>query len=187
VLDRIADQRLEYDVPAPMRCDRWVAASLLQKAIRRSETQLALRAALILSTFNRSYTWRRLLIIAFEDIGAADTDAVVETVAIATTPKWRSRRGEWRTLAYVITRLAEAPKDRSADYLISTAESHPSLGSVRERLLKASTEDRLRIVADPSQQLPVRALAAWFSSGIEAYNGLRISAARETLSVSLGV
>jgi replication-associated recombination protein RarA len=77
-----------------LRCDRWVASSLLQKSIRRSETQLALRAAFRLNAFDRSYTWRRLLIIAFEDVGAAEPNAVIETVAIATTPKWRARRGE---------------------------------------------------------------------------------------------
>jgi hypothetical protein len=174
VLDRIADERVECDTPALLRCDRWVAASLLQKSIRRSETQLALQAASSLSAYNRSYTWRRLLIIAFEDVGAADPDAVIETVAIATTPKWRSSRGEWESLAYAVTRLAEAPKDRSADYLISAAENHPSLSVARERLLKSALEDRLRIVEDFSRPLPIRALAAWLSSGIQAYNGVRV-------------
>jgi len=164
------------ETDSPLRCDRWIASSLLQKSIRRGETQLALRAAFRLSTFDRSYTWRRLLVIALEDVGAAEADAVVETVAIATTPNWRSKHGEKESLAYAVTRLAEAPKDRSADYLISAAESHPSLSDVRERCLKADLQDRLRIVGDLSQALPVRALAAWLSSGIEAYNGPRIGA-----------
>jgi hypothetical protein len=176
VLDRIADERIAGDAPALLRCDRWIAASLLQKSIRRSETQLALRAALTLSAFNRSYTWRRLLIIAFEDVGAAEPDAVVETVAIATSPKWRSRHGEKESLAYAVTRLAEVPKDRSSDYLISAAESHPSLSDARESCLKADLQDRLRIVRDLSQPLSVRSLAAWLSSGIQAYNGRRVGA-----------
>jgi MgsA AAA+ ATPase C terminal len=176
VLDRIADVGIECDTPALLRCDRWIAASLLQKAIRRSETQLALRAAQTLSSVNRSYTWRRLLVIAFEDVGAADSEAVIETVAVATTPKWRSSRGEMESLAYAVTRLAEAPKDRSADYLISAAESHPSLSDARERCLKADLQDRLRIVRELSRPLPVRSLAAWLSSGIQAHNGPRIGA-----------
>ena len=177
VLSRIDDksQALE-EADNPLTCDRWIASSLLQKSIRRSETQLALRAAFRLSDFDRSYTWRRLLIIAFEDVGAAEPDALIETVAIATTPKWRSKRGERQSLAYAVTRLAEAPKDRSADYLISAAETHPSLSDVRERCLRADLEDRLRIVGDLSQPLPVRALAAWLSSGIEAYKAPRIGA-----------
>src|SRR5262245_55169903 len=91
----------EKDNPLP--CDRWIASSLLQKSIRRSEPQLALRAAFRLSAFDRSYTWRRLLVIAFEDVGAGDPDAVIETVAIATTPKWRSKHGEKESLAYACT------------------------------------------------------------------------------------
>jgi hypothetical protein len=176
VLDRVADVRIECDTPALLRCDRWIAASLLQKAIRRSETRLALRAAQALSSFNRSYTWRRLLVIAFEDIGAADPERVIETVAIATTPNWRLRYGERKSQAYVASRLAEAPKDRSADYLISAAESHPSLSDIHENFLKADLQDRLQIVRDISQPLPVRSLAAWLSSGIEAYNGPRVGA-----------
>ena len=160
----------------PLTCDRWIASILLQKSIRRSETQLALRAAFRLSAFDRSYTWRRLLVIAFEDVGAAERGALLETVAIATSPKWRSTRGEEASLAHAVRRLVEAPKDRSADYLISAAETHPSLGDVRERCLRAGLEDRLRIVGDLSQPLPVRALAAWLSSGIQANNGPRIGA-----------
>ena len=128
VLARIEYASLEFEEAGDsLQCDRWIASSLLQKSIRRSDTQLALRAAFRLSDFDRSYTWRRLLIIAFEDVGAAEPDALSETVAIATTPKWRSKRGERQSLAYAVTRLAEAPKDRSADYLISAAETQPSL------------------------------------------------------------
>jgi hypothetical protein len=176
VLDRIADVRTECEMPALLRCDRWVAASLLQKSIRRSETRLALRAAWSLSAHDRSYTWRRLLIIAFEDVGAADPGAVIETVAIATTPKWRSRRGEWETMAYAVSRLAPAPKDRSADYLISAVQSHRSLSDARRHFVCTDLHDRLRIVRDLSQPLPIRALAAWLSSGIHAYKGPRIGA-----------
>jgi hypothetical protein len=142
-----------------------IASNLLQKSIRRSKTQLALRAAFRLSAFDRSYTWRRLLIIAFEDVGAAKPDALIETVALATTPEWRARRGEQACLAYAVVRLAEAPKDRSADYLISAAEAHPSLGDDRESCLRADLENRLRIVRDLSQPLPIRSLATWLSSG----------------------
>ena len=115
--------------------------------------------------------WRRLLIIAFEDIGAAEPDALIETVAIATSPKWRSGRGERESLAYAVTRLAEAPKDRSADYLISAAETHSSLAAARQTLLHADLENRLRVVKDRSCTLAHRALAAWLSSGVEGRNG----------------
>ena len=172
--------RIEVTPPAlsgiPLQCDRWVATSLLQKAIRRGEVQFALPAAFRLHQFDRASVWRRLMIIAVEDIGAAEPDAIVETVAIATSPSWRSRHGEQESLAYTVCRLAAAPKDRSADYLICTAESHPSLNGIRETCRSTSIEDRLIIAGNASQPLPVRALGVWLSSGIEARYGPRIGA-----------
>ena len=77
MLARIEYASLEFgEHETPLKCDRWIASSLLQKSIRRSDTQLALRAAFRLSDFDRSYAWRRLLIIAFEDVGAAEPDAL---------------------------------------------------------------------------------------------------------------
>ena len=116
------------------------------------------------------------MIIAVEDIGAAEPDAIVETIAIATSPSWRSRHGEQESLAYSVCRLAAAPKDRSADYLICTAESHPSLNGIREICRSTSIERRLIIAGNASQPLPVRALGVWLSSGIEARYGPRIGA-----------
>jgi hypothetical protein len=159
-----------------LQCDRWVASSLLQKAIRRGQIQFALPAAFRLHQFDRASVWRRLMIIAVEDIGAAEPDALIETVAIATSPSWRSRYGERESLAHTVCRLTAAPKDRSADYLISTAESHPSLSRIRENCRLADIGGRLAIAGDASRPLPVRALGVWFSSGIEARYGPRIGA-----------
>jgi hypothetical protein len=156
-----------------LNCDRWVAASLLQKAIRRGETQLALAAAFTLHQFDRSRTWRRLLVIAFEDIGAADSEAITETAAIGTSPSWRSRHGEKESLAHTVCRLATAPKDRSADYLISTAEYHPLLAGERERGRSRDIEGRLITARQASEPLPSRALAISLSSGIEPCHGTR--------------
>src|ERR1700730_12470200 len=78
----------EQDV---LRCNRWIASSALQKAIRRGENTIAIRAALALQREDRQRAWRRLVAIAFEDVGAADIDAVVETVAAASSPDWRAR------------------------------------------------------------------------------------------------
>jgi replication-associated recombination protein RarA len=57
-----------------LRCNRWIASSALQKAIRRGEIAIAQRAAFALHRDDRSATWRRLIAIAFEDIGPADID-----------------------------------------------------------------------------------------------------------------
>src|SRR5262245_49586802 len=114
-----------------LNCDRWVASSLLQKAIRRSETEFAWRAAHTLLKLDKAAIWRRLIVIAFEDVGPGDPDAVLETVFLATSSQRRRERGELAALDSIVFRLAEAAKDRSMDYLACAANDHPALAEVR--------------------------------------------------------
>src|SRR5262249_36358230 len=114
-----------------LSCNRWIAASALQKAIRRGDTAIALRAAFALHREDRLAAWRRLIAIAFEDVGPAAVDLVVETVAVAMSPGWCARRGEETVLASIVCRLAETPKDRSADYLMWVAAEHPDQHEAR--------------------------------------------------------
>ncbi len=148
-----------------LRCNRWIASSALQKAIRRGEIAIAQRAAFALHRDDRAAAWRRLIAIAFEDIGPADVDLVVETVAVATSPEWRAVGGEEAALS-VVSRLATAPKDRSADYLMGVAAEHPDQHETRAICGRASITECLSMVVDPSRPLPDRAVAAWFGSGI---------------------
>lgn len=149
-----------------LRCNRWIASSALQKAVRRGDITNALRAAFALHREDRPAAWRRLIAIAFEDLGPAAVDVVIETVAVATSPDWRAVRGEEGVLASVVCRLAAAPKDRSADYLMWVAAEHPDQGEARAICGGASVSECLSMVTDLARSLPVRAVAAWFCSGI---------------------
>jgi replication-associated recombination protein RarA len=115
-----------------LRCNRWIASSALQKAVRRGEAALAQRAAFALHRDDLSAAWRRLIAIAFEDVGPADIDVVLDTVAVATSSDWRAVCGEEDILASIVCRLAAAPKDRSADYLMWIAAEHSDLRETRE-------------------------------------------------------
>jgi hypothetical protein len=59
------------DPVKPLLCDRWLALSTMQKAIRRGDSLTAKRALTTVYRSDPSSTWRRLLIIAFEDVGIA--------------------------------------------------------------------------------------------------------------------
>src|SRR5262249_37235866 len=157
------DAAVEKDA---LTCNRWIAASALQKAIRRGDVALAERAALALHREDRSAIWRRLIAIAFEDVGPADLDVILETVAVATLPKWRAVIGEETVLRSIVATLATAPKDRSADYLMWIAAEHPDLHEMREICGHSSITECLNMVSDHSRSLPERAVAAWFCSGI---------------------
>ena len=113
--------------PRPLAIDPWVASSLLQKAIRRSDVDLAERAAFTLRGYRGQGVWRRLIADAFEDVGVGSVDALIQTTTACTSPAWRLRAGrDELSLRFVVRLLAEAPKDRSPDYLICAAHDHLS-------------------------------------------------------------
>jgi hypothetical protein len=73
------DHSQSLDPITPLPCDRWLALSAMQKSIRRGDGLTAQRALRTLYQHDPSSAWRRLLIIACEDIGIGALDAVVMT------------------------------------------------------------------------------------------------------------
>ena len=159
----------------PLRCDRWLALSAMQKSIRRGDGLTAQRALATLYRDDPSSTWRRLLIIACEDIGIAALRAVVMTATRCANAKALREMGKDEAAVLATARmLAEAPKDRSADLLFAVVLHDPALETMRSRCRSVSVARRLEFVADPTLSLPERALAVWHSSGVEAWGEQRI-------------
>jgi hypothetical protein len=143
----------------------WLAMSLLQKAIRRCEPQMALRAAATLLRDSPDRLWRRCGITTFEDIGVADLDVVSEVIAALAGKTCRARiGGEWPVARAIITRMASATKCRAADDLLTAAELHPSLQMARRRLWQMPTPELLQLAFGASP-LPERAIALWYVLG----------------------
>ena len=86
----VSGRRLDIE---PLVADQWVVISLLQKSIRRGEVATAQRAAFTLFAQKGSAIWRRFMVIAFEDVGAASPDAVAMTIAASTNSSWRRKNG----------------------------------------------------------------------------------------------
>lgn len=153
--------------------DPWVASSLLQKAIRRGEVDYAVYAARTLHRQRGSGIWRRFLIIACEDVGIADLD-LVRHVAMLGDRSLRQPFGpDEAIVADVAQRLAEAPKDRSSDYLICAAIEHPGYEQERETVAVLPIEDQIAIAVDSEQPIVRRAIACWYSSGVNG-GGCRV-------------
>jgi hypothetical protein len=149
----------------PIAADPWIVSSLLQKSIRRGETEIARRAAVTFFKLKGLAIWRRLTVIAFEDIGIGSPDAVMLTVAAASDSAWRKDQGgDLRAAVHLAGLLAEAPKDRSADYLCG-AKDHPALASFGEAMTNANLETRLSRTSDQSLTLPQQAVAAISATG----------------------
>ena len=159
----------------PLPCDRWLALSALQKSIRRGDGLTAQRALRTLYRDGPSSTWRRLLIIACEDVGIGALDAVVLTATRSANTKALRKIGRDEAAALATTQmLAEAPKDRSADLLFAAVLRNPALETMRSKCRSASVARRLEFVADSTLSLPERALAVWHSSGVESRGEQRV-------------
>jgi hypothetical protein len=158
----------------PIWADPWVLTSLLQKAIRRGETEIAKRAANTLFALKGSAIWRRYMIIAFEDIGVGSIDAVVATVAAATDADFRKQCGGPAQVVVVLSGLlAEAAKDRSSDHLVS-AWDHPSMVDTWRAMSGASIEARLSLVFNDDLPLASRAMATRSLCGLSPGQGVPI-------------
>jgi hypothetical protein len=150
----------------PIAADPWIVSSLLQKSIRRGETVIAQRAAFTFVQFKGAAVWRRLMVIAFEDVGIGSVDALTTTVAAAGDSAWRKNHGgDLRLAVQLAGLLADAPKDRSADYLCD-ARDHPVLADFWRAMENASLESKLSHVRDQALGLPHRAVAILSALGI---------------------
>ncbi|AZO72163.1 MAG: hypothetical protein E5V92_02785 [Mesorhizobium sp.] len=159
--------RHEPPVPHPLDISPWLAMALLQKAIRRGHGQFALQAAATLLRQSPERFWRRACSIAFEDVGVADIDTVGLVTASLAGKSFRAKiGGEWSVASYLVERMCDAPKCRSADDLLMLAERHPSYEHLRLGLTYGTTSELLAFVRS-SAPLPKRALAAWYLAGTD--------------------
>jgi hypothetical protein len=160
---------INFQTPSysPLNVSPWIAMSLMQKAIRRGQEHLALRAAATLLHVSPERLWRRCGCITFEDIGVADLDTVAVITAALAGKRFRaSLGGEWRVAACIVSRMAGAPKCRAADDLLLAAENHPNFEDTRLAFAFRNMNDLVHIVTG-AEPLPIRALAACYAIGID--------------------
>lgn len=147
--------------------DAYTASSLLQKAIRRGDALLAGEAACVLMRLRGKMIWRRLTLIAFEDIGVADPELCVDVTMLASDEEARrADGGDLEVALELVRRLALAQKNREADYLVCTAIQAPMTDRARVRLAGLAVQERAEVAADPQKPLLERAVAAWMASGV---------------------
>lgn len=148
------------EVPTPRSLDPWATSSLLQKAIRRGEVDLACHAARELHRYRGKGVFRRLLNVVFEDVGIADPGLVAETAFVALNPSVRETLGsDWAIIEDLTRRLAGAPKDRSTDYLVCTAIKSAEGLAEQTRLEGRHSIELIEIASHPETNLLTRAAA----------------------------
>ena len=142
LMDRLQGVIASYRVrplASPAFLDRYLAASLLQKAIRRDEVDLAWYASSFLLENFPDYFWKRLPIIALEDIGLGNLDVTVMAIMVSTNAELRVRLGGCHTVANaIIHAMSSATKDRSSDDLYDVVSRCPIMQETRIGLFEAA-------------------------------------------------
>lgn len=166
-LARHSAARTEPPFTPPLAINPWQAMSLLQKAVRRGQLDLALGATSTLLDLAPDRFWRRAGVIVFEDIGVADLPTVGLVTASLGGKRIRScLGGEWAVASLIVERMVAAPKNRAADDLFAVLESWPGLTDQRRSFARMSNH-QLRVIALGTDPLPVRALALWYLFGTD--------------------
>jgi hypothetical protein len=175
---QLADEIFGYREPnpSPLKISPWLAMSLLQKAIRRGESELAQHAAATLLLIAPDRLWRRCGAAAFEEIGVADLETISLVTAALAGKRYRATiGGEWKVASFIVDRMTKAPKCRASDDLLLTADSHPQYRRARTDLATKTTAELIRI-ASGDAALPVRALATWYAVGTHPRQTKHLSA-----------
>lgn len=163
VLIDLAEELAARPAPqiAPLPCDRWVARSCLQKAVRRGEVALAQRALANLYEYDRRSTWRNVAIIALEDVGVANVDVLARIVAAQRDRSWRQTvGGDWPVMAELVRQMAESAHCQAACDLLLRATSDPLLEAQRANALESTIDALAMRLWNTSAGLEARAIAA---------------------------
>lgn len=153
----------------PMPHSRYVLLSALQKSIRRGNEPIALNCTAALLNIDPDKFWRRLAVIAFEDVGIGDLETVARVTAVTGNKRWRDAHGGNQPIAnYLVRRLCRAVKDRTTDDLCVVAEHHPDLDQARLEWTFLPQGQLLDTIAR-TQSLKRQALSAWFAAGTSRF------------------
>lgn len=168
--------RLKTELPATglkkiplIAADRWILASGLQKSCRRGSERLAASFALSLAHHDRRMLWRRLLVIAFEDIGPANPELVQEAVTIFKFPVMRRELGDTAAAVHLARKMAASVKSRYLTEMLFFADRSKEAASTRKCVEKAGNRKLLNMMLDPDRQPYERGLAIWALAGSKSY------------------
>lgn len=168
--------------------DPWLAASALQKAIRRGDRRTARTAVQILIERAPDRLWRRLVVIALEDIGIADLSLVAAVLWVSGRAAWRRQQGgEGRVAAALVDAMCRATKCRDGCDILVVADLHPALARLRQTLIEFDDGELASMVANPGQSLAGRVLAAWLLAGTERFPAAQIAPRRGSIRALLDV
>lgn len=147
--------------------DKWLAASAMQKAIRRGHIKIALSAAFSLLETDREKLWKRLQVIALEDISLSQPDSTRDILRLCSQNQWRRKYlSDDRALRYVIMKLCNANKSRIANDLLCIVNVHPAETEIALEFYKLSNQQLADIYLSSQYSVEHRLIAGWYICGV---------------------
>ncbi|QBK30144.1 hypothetical protein [Roseitalea porphyridii] len=154
--------------PLNRRVSPWLAASLLQKSIRRGQTQWAMAAADHMLRIDPDRLWRRLLIIAFEDVGIANLQLIAQATAATQFRRTYEQRGMAATAVHFMAKeLAASPKCRASDDSYTTIEGSSEISRFMQERFDWPLPDLMACVMDSQIPIEERTSALWLALGTQ--------------------
>lgn len=153
----------------PLRVDKYLASSCLQKSIRRNDLKTALSAAFTLLHQDKNSFWRRLHTISVEDVGVASPDAVTQTLMAFNNPAWRKKVSDLQVGLHLTKLLCTSVKIRLGDEIYTICNKATDLQSFRQVISQWSDQALADYVLGTNTSLPERALCLWLLAGTKRF------------------
>jgi hypothetical protein len=162
---------VEHNTSIAKQSGKWRASSAMQKAIRRGLTDIAERMAWGLHALDHEYLWRRLPVVAVEDIGVANIPLVAAVLWVSGKVKWREQNGgEVKILQALVRAMANSVKDRSVCDLVVWVDSCPDFAEKRATM-EPFIGNTFSMWQDETEFLADRMLAGWSLAGTLSHRG----------------
>ncbi len=170
---------------------KWELVSALQKAIRRADkaTTLKLISGIASMPEEYAYFWRRMCVIACEDIGPADDTLVSFTIACATVFSRKSLGAEnHRLLCFLAEQMCDLPtRSRvccSFEIVSLAVEKRalPSLGPEDRVILDAIARQKAAVHAANTPLYEWQKKHNWRTEGLLRFVGLELPLEKEVRS-----
>jgi hypothetical protein len=149
--------------------NKWLAASCLQKSIRRGLVDTAHSAAAALHRIDPEYALTRLGIIAYEDIGMANPE-LCGKVLLGKRKAVRKQAGEMQLLHYLVEQCAVSVKDRTATDLLCLTIYDKHVDQLEHQCRTSSPVQLAEIALDESLPLAHRASASKCLAGYRKFD-----------------
>lgn len=170
--------------PKPLNCDSFVARSIMQKAIRRGDAPLALRAAATLTLTDSTVVWRRLLVTALEDLGIHELSTLLRLAAAMERRRLGHRYAEeWPIIATVIAEFCSGTRCQAANDLHNLAVNDSCHDAFRQEAGRMASGELLRFVGCDENDLIERNIAILTLLGADHAPGAKSGTTAEARSV----